>query len=86
MLTGGVVGAVILTIVWLARQGAMKNRLSGFDDGTLCIGCHSRNMSVTDGKARCGSCGHVADLAAMQAAVVTDQQIADATRPDRRRF
>jgi hypothetical protein len=80
-LFGGVLGVVLMAVLWNVRQRAMKNRLQGFDDGSLCISCHSRNMRVQDGKAHCHDCRHVSDLAIMQRAVLSDEQIAAATKP-----
>lgn len=80
-LIGGLIGFVIMTVIWLQRQRGMKNRLAEFDDGRRCIACHATNMTVADGKARCNQCFHTSDLAALRAAVVTDQQIQDVTRP-----
>lgn len=77
----GLVGLVIVTAIWLWRQKSMKERMKGFDDGTLCIGCHSRNMTIRDNHAICGDCGHRSDLAAMRATQLTDDQIKDLTRP-----
>ena len=80
-IVGGLVALIIISLVWVARQGSMKKRLREFDNGTRCIVCHKTNMTIAGGNARCGDCLHVSDLAAMQAAVVTDDQIRDATRP-----
>lgn len=72
---------MIAMVAWSLRQRAMKDRLRGFDEGTLCINCHSRNMTVEGNTARCGDCWHVADLERLQQAVVTDEQIAAVTKP-----
>ena len=81
MLWGGLTGLVIALIAWVMRQGAMKKRLAAFDNGSMCINCRSRNMTTRDGMAHCGDCMHVADLGQLKAAVITDEQIAIATRP-----
>jgi hypothetical protein len=80
-LVGGVVGLIIAAIVWQLRQSAMKRRLRELDDGRRCIACHSTNMQVHGDRAQCGACFHVSDLAAIRAAVVSDEQIRDITRP-----
>ena len=80
-LGAGIVGLLVATAIWYTRQKGMRQRLQGFDDGTLCIACHSRNMSVSGTTAVCGDCFHRADLATMRGSQLSDAQIRDLTRP-----
>jgi hypothetical protein len=80
-LGAGLVGLIVVAAVWHTRQRSMKQRLQGFDDGTLCIACHSRNMTVTGTHAVCGDCFHRADLTVMRGSQFSEQQIKDMTRP-----
>ncbi len=80
-LFGGLLGLVIMTVVWAVRQRAMKSNLRGFDDGTLCIACHSREMQVVGDQARCNKCFHVSDLSLLRQTQLSDDQIKAITRP-----
>jgi hypothetical protein len=83
-LTGGLIGALILYVVWQRRQSVGKNRLREIDEGRRCIACDRTDLEIASGHARCRSCGHVVLLANLQAAVVSDKEIADVTKPDDR--
>jgi hypothetical protein len=43
-------------------------------------------LEKRDGHARCLRCGHVVALAALQAAAVSEHEVANITRPDDRRL
>jgi hypothetical protein len=77
----GLVAAVIGLAIWKSRQAAMKRRLADFDEGRMCVACHSTNMEISWSHATCRACGHRGDLAAMRAAKIDDQVIQDLTRP-----
>jgi len=77
----GLVGVIVMSVIWWWRREDMRKRIAEFDSGTRCIGCHSTNMSIADGKARCGNCMHVSDLSELEAAAVSEGVIADLTKP-----
>jgi hypothetical protein len=83
-LFGGTVAAIILYIAWQRRQSVAKNRLREIDEGRRCIACDRTELEVANGRARCLACGHAVLLSVLQAAVVSDQEIADVTKPDDR--
>jgi hypothetical protein len=80
-LFGGLIGLIVMSVIWWQRREGMRNRLAEFDNGTRCIACHSTNMAIAEGKARCGNCMHVSDLSALRAAAVSESDIADLTKP-----
>lgn len=71
--------SVIGGIAWWWRRQRVRNRLKEIDDGRRCIGCGSKNMTVTEHSARCNDCMYTADLAVMRAAKVSEQDIANLT-------
>ena len=75
----GLIAAIIGAIAWRMRRAAAKRMIQEFDQGTRCIVCHKTNMQVVGSQARCNDCLHISDLAALQAGVVSDAQIAAAT-------
>jgi hypothetical protein len=57
------------------------------DEGKRCIACDGTSLDTQNNVARCLRCGHSVSLAGLQAAVVSDAELKDITRPeDRRRY
>jgi hypothetical protein len=83
-LTGGLLGALILYIAWQRKQHVAKKRLRDIDEGRRCIACDRTSLEVANGHARCLACGHVVLLASLQAAVISESEIAAVTKPDDR--
>ena len=71
---------------WFYKRIVAKKRLREIDEGKRCVACDAVQMSVEGRMARCLRCGHVADIAAYQAAFVGSDEIANITRPDDRRY
>jgi hypothetical protein len=59
-----------------------KKRLDAIDRGERCVSCNGTNLTVTGGNARCNQCGYVTNLAFYQGTKLTDDDIAQITRPD----
>jgi uncharacterized paraquat-inducible protein A len=78
--------AAITYSMWLWRRTQGRKRLQEIDEGKRCIACSATEIELAGGNARCLRCNHVVSLAAMQAAVVHDHEIANVTRPDDRRL
>jgi hypothetical protein len=84
-LTGGLLGALIVYVVWQVRQAKARGRLREIDEGKRCIACDRTNLAVDNGQARCLACGHTVMLEALQATKLSASEIADVTRPDESR-
>ena len=54
---------------------AARDEAAQFDTGERCIACRATNTTVKEGKVHCGTCFHVADLAELRSAKLTDEQI-----------
>jgi hypothetical protein len=78
--------ALMSYIVWQKKQAEARVRLRELDEGRRCIACDGTQMETSGGAARCLRCGHQVSLEALQAAKISESEIAAVTRPpeDRR--
>jgi hypothetical protein len=80
---------LVLAVIALAgavltwhRRRESRRRLAEIDAGTRCIGCDGTELErLPDGRVRCLGCAHVASLAALGAAKVSEQELRDLTEP-----
>jgi hypothetical protein len=80
-LSPGAIGVVIAFLIWRARQAKGGARLRAIDEGRLCVVCDKTELEVKDGHARCALCGNVVVLEKLRAAIVSDGEIANVTKP-----
>jgi hypothetical protein len=84
-LFGFAIAAIIWYVTWQVRQGRARARLREIDEGRRCIACDGTALDHAGGVVRCQRCGHTASLAALQATVVSESEIANVTRPPENR-
>lgn len=81
-LTFILVASVASYVLWYMRKAKARTRLREIDEGKRCVSCDGTDLQVFSGNASCRRCGHVVSLASFSAAVVSESELSNITRPD----
>jgi hypothetical protein len=80
-ISGALIAAIVAYVVWQVRQQKARTRLREIDEGKRCVACDGTSLTLEGDVAHCLRCGHKVSLETMRAAVVSDGEIADVTKP-----